>query len=466
MKKVLVEVDNMNNSTIAAISTGLTSSGIGIVRISGDDSLDIIDNIFKSKKKKKLKDCESHTAHYGHIYDGDTIIDEVIVLIMKAPNTYTREDTVEINCHGGLVVMKRLLETVIKYGAKPAEPGEFTKRAFLNGRIDLSKAEAVMDLINSKNNYALSNSLSHLNGRLFDEIKSLREIIITHTAFIESALDDPEHYSLDNYGDKLLIDVEKIEYRVDNMLKTFDNGRIITEGIRTVIVGKPNVGKSSLLNNIIGVDKAIVTNIPGTTRDIIEEQVNLDGISLNFVDTAGIRKTEDIVEKIGVDKSISNVDNSDLVLYVVDSSIPLDDNDFDIINLIKDRKVIVLINKTDLKCNIDISYLNNIFDNVLLISAKENIGMDDFRNMIKELFFKGNLSYNDELCISNIRHKVLLESCLESLKLVKKSIFDSMPEDFYSIDLMNAYISLGKIIGESVEEDLVNTIFEKFCMGK
>lgn len=456
----------MSESTIAAISTGLTSSGIGIVRISGNQAFDIINKIFKSPKGKDITKSDSHTAHYGFIYDGDSLIDEVIVLLMKAPHTYTREDTVEINCHGGIIVMKKLLETVIKYGAELAEPGEFTKRAFLNGRIDLSRAEAVMDIINAKNIYSLKNSINHLNGRLYEEIRDIRSIILNNTAFIESALDDPEHYSLDNFVDKLLLDVESIKNRVDKLLKTFDNGRIISEGIRTVIVGKPNVGKSSILNSILGVEKAIVTDIPGTTRDIIEENVILDGISLNFVDTAGIRSTDDIVEKIGVDKSLENVDNSDLVLFVVDSSIPLDKNDFRIIELIKNRKVIVLINKTDLENRVDTSYLTDIFSNIIYVSAKENLGIDKLNDMVKDLFFDGKISFNDEVCISNMRHKMLLESSLDSLNLVIQSINDGMPEDFFSIDLINAYTSLGKIIGESLEEDLVNEIFQKFCMGK
>lgn len=456
----------MSESTIAAISTGLTSSGIGIIRICGDDSFSIINKIFKTKSNKDMNDSESFKAHYGHIVDNGEIIDEVIVLIMKAPHTYTKEDTVEINCHGGIAVMKRVLEVVFKNGAIPAEPGEFTKRAFLNGRIDLSQAEAVMDLINSKNEYAIKNSISHLNGNLYKEIEELRKMIIYHTALIESALDDPEHYSLENYGENLLIDVDNIVNRVDKMLKTFDNGRIISEGIRTVIVGKPNVGKSTLLNNILGIEKAIVTNIPGTTRDILEENVNIDGISLNFVDTAGIRNTDDIVEKIGVERSIDNIDNADLVLFVIDSSVPLDENDKKIISLLENRNVIVLLNKTDLETVANIDLLKESFSNVLSISAKENIGMDEFRDTIKNMFFSGLVSYNDEIMITNERHKYLLDSALESLYLVRDSIIQGMPEDFFSIDLINAYTSLGKIIGEALEEDLVNEIFDKFCMGK
>lgn len=455
----------MSESTIAAISTGLTSSGIGIIRICGDEAFSIINKIFRAKNCKDMNDSESFKAHYGHIVNNEEVIDEVIVLIMKAPHTYTKEDTVEINCHGGIALMKKILDLVLANGASPAEPGEFTKRAFLNGRIDLSQAEAVMDLINSKNDFAMKNSISHLNGRLFKEISELRKMIIYHTAFIESALDDPEHYSLNNYGERLLIDVDNIVNRVDNMLKTFDNGRIISEGIRTVIVGKPNVGKSTLLNNILGVDKAIVTNIPGTTRDILEENVNIDGISLNFVDTAGIRNTDDIVEKIGVERSLDSIDNADLILFVVDSSVPLDENDKQIMSLIQNKKVIVLLNKTDLDSVINREEFSN-FENIISISAKNDVGMDDFRSAIKSMFFSGLVSYNDEIIITNARHKYLLDSTIESLKLVKESIGLGLPEDFFSIDLMNAYTNLGKIIGEAVEEDLVNEIFEKFCMGK
>lgn len=456
----------MTNSTIAAISTGLSPSGIGIVRITGDDAFGVIEKIFKSKSGKNVSDGESHKAYYGHIVDGDKIVDEVLVLVMRAPHTYTKEDTVEINCHGGLTVMKKVLELALKNGAKPAEPGEFTKRAFLNGRIDLSRAEAVMDLINSKNDYALSNSISQLEGNLYNEICEIREVIINNTAYIESALDDPEHYSLDNYGDKLLVDVDNLIFRVDKLLTTFDNGRLITEGIKTVIVGKPNVGKSTLLNNILGTDKAIVTDVPGTTRDIIEENVNLDGISLNIIDTAGIRDTSDIVEKIGVEKSRENIESADLVLYVVDSSRPLDSDDESIINLVKDKKCIVLLNKSDLPSVAEINHIKDIFENVLYISAKENIGIDSFKDLIVKMFFEGSLQYNDEICITNARHKALLDECIDSLRLVKASVLDGMPEDFYTVDLMNAYSSLGSIIGESVEDDLVNTIFSRFCMGK
>ncbi len=456
----------MQDSTIAAISTGLTASGIGIVRISGQDAFTVISKIFKTNKIDDVAKAESHRALYGHIMDNDRIIDEVIVLIMKAPHTYTREDTVEINCHGGVTVMKKILDLVLRSGARLAQPGEFTKRAFLNGRIDLSRAEAVMDLISSKNEYAMKNSIRQLSGDLYNKIKGMRELILGHTAFIEAALDDPEHFPLDNYGDKILPDVDKLISDVDKLLKTFDNGRIITEGIRTVIVGKPNVGKSTLLNILSGSEKAIVTDVPGTTRDYLEEQINLDGITLNLVDTAGIRQTRDTVECIGVERSKDNIESADLIIYMVDSSVPLDENDEDIMSLIAGRKVIVLLNKTDLATDINTDIIKSRFENMLLISAKKNEGIEELKTLIKDMFFEGSLLFNDEVTITNERHKEQFMLTLDSLKLVRKSVTDGVPEDFYSIDLLNAYDSLGYIIGESMDSDLIDEIFGKFCMGK
>lgn len=458
----------MKSDTIAAIATAMTPSGIGIIRISGDDSFELIDKIYKSKSGKKLlSQCDSHTVHYGFIYDGDEKIDEVMVLIMRAPNTYTREDTIEIDCHGGVFVMKRILETVIKYGARPAEPGEFTKRAFLNGRIDLSQAESVIDVINSKNEFALKNSLSQLNGAVLDSIKQIREVLLHEIAFIESALDDPEHISLNSYPQKLLLIVDNQMKSIDKLLKSSDNGRILKEGINTVIVGKPNAGKSSLLNILVGADRAIVTDIAGTTRDVLEEQINLDGITLNLVDTAGIRDTDDIVEKIGVDRAKQYADSADLIIYVIDSSTELDDNDFSIIDILKDKNVIVLLNKSDLSTitteDIVKKYLNKP---VIYISARDRTGIDELESKISEMFLHGQVSFNDEVYITNIRHKNSLTEALNSLKLVVESINNDMPEDFYSIDLMNAYEELGLIIGEAVEDDLMQEIFSKFCMGK
>lgn len=458
----------MKSDTIAAIATAMTPSGIGIIRISGDDSFELIDKIYKSKSGKKLlSQCDSHTVHYGFIYDGDEKIDEVMVLIMRAPNTYTREDTIEIDCHGGVFVMKRILETVIKYGARPAEPGEFTKRAFLNGRIDLSQAESVIDVINSKNEFALKNSLSQLDGAVIDSIKQIREVLLHEIAFIESALDDPEHISLKSYPQKLLLIVDNQMKSIDKLLKSSDNGRILKEGINTVIVGKPNAGKSSLLNILVGADRAIVTDIAGTTRDVLEEQINLDGITLNLVDTAGIRDTDDIVEKIGVDRAKQYADSADLIIYVIDSSTELDDNDFSIIDILKDKNAIVLLNKSDLSTITTEDIVKKYLDKpVINISAKNRTGIDELESKISEMFLHGQVSFNDEVYITNIRHKNSLTEAFNSLKLVVESINNDMPEDFYSIDLMNAYEELGLIIGEAVEDDLMQEIFSKFCMGK
>ena len=458
----------MKSDTIAAVATAMSPSGIGIIRLIGDESLEIIDKIYRSKSnKKKISDCKSHTIHYGYIYDGDEMIDEVMVLLMKAPNTYTKEDTIEIDCHGGVYVMKRILETVIKYGARPAEPGEFTKRAFLNGRIDLTQAESVIDVINSKNSFALKSSLSQLKGSVLTDVKKIRGNILHQIAFIETALDDPEHISLDGYNEELLSVLFKEIKEIQRLLDSSDNGRILKEGINTVILGKPNAGKSSLLNVLVGEERAIVTDIAGTTRDVLEEQINLHGISLNIMDTAGIRNTEDIVEKIGVSKAKEYANKADFIIYVIDSSTALDDSDFEIMEILKDKKAVVLLNKSDLDVVTSKEEVEKHLDKTIIaISAKENTGITELEETIKDMFFHGEVSFNDEVYITNIRQKNSLQDALDSLNLVVQSIEDDMPEDFYSIDLMNAYESLGKMIGESVEDDLVNEIFSKFCMGK
>ena len=458
----------MTSDTIAAIATALTNSGIGIIRVSGNEAFDIVDRIFRPKnKRKKLKEEKTYTVHYGHIQDGDEIIDEVLAIIMRGPHSYTAEDTVEIDCHGGVLVMKKILETVIKYGARMAEPGEFTKRAFLNGRIDLSQAEAVIDVINSKNNYALKSSVSQLSGSMSKKVKELREKLLFEIAFIESALDDPEHISLDGYPEKLKVTVNDMQEELNRAISTFDSGRVLSEGIRTVILGKPNAGKSSLMNVLVGEERAIVTDIAGTTRDTLEENIRLHGISLNIVDTDGIRETEDVVEKIGVDKARANADDADLLIYVVDGSCPLDENDYQIMNLIEGRKSIVLLNKTDLEMVLTPEEIKEkTGKEVVAVSAKEQRGIDLLEEKIKELFLSGEIDFNDEVMITNVRHKTAMSEALKSLSLVKQSIEDQMPEDFYSIDLMNAYEQLGTIIGESLEDDLVNEIFNKFCMGK
>jgi len=459
----------MKNETISAISTAMNEGGIGIIRISGKQAWKIADKVYRSKNEnKKLIQQKSHTIHYGYIMDNEEIIDEVMVMLMKGPHSYTAEDTVEINCHGGIVVMRKILEIVIKNGAYPAEPGEFTKRAFLNGRIDLSQAEAVMDIIQAKNEYALKSSISQLKGSVQKAISELRAGIIYHIAYIESALDDPEHSDLTNYPEELAKCNQEWIDSIQKLIDSNDNGRVITEGIKTVIVGKPNAGKSSFLNTFVGEERAIVTDIEGTTRDILQETMNVNGIFLNLIDTAGIRDTDDIVEKIGVDKAKEYTKNADLIIYIVDSSRKLDENDEEIIKLIADKKVIVLLNKIDLKAVVTKEILKDkIKDSVILpVSAKENIGMESFEKTLKDMFFKGKISFNNQVYITNARHKRALMESLESLKQVQNSLEMQMPEDFYSIDLMSAYERLGFIIGESVEEDLVNEIFSKFCTGK
>lgn len=480
-----VRLNKMKTDTIAAIATAMSNSGIGIIRVSGSEAVHIVNEIYHSKNgRKALSDYETHTIHYGFIYDGEEMIDEVMVSVMLAPKSYTTEDTVEINCHGGVLVMNRILETLLKNGARMAEPGEFTKRAFLNGRIDLSRAEAVMDMIHSKNEYALKASVKQLKGSVSSIIKELREKILYEIAFIESALDDPEHISLDGYYDNLSVKVDALLGSLKKLLDSADNGKLMKEGISTVIVGKPNAGKSSLLNLLVGEEKAIVTDIAGTTRDILEESIRLHGIGLNIIDTAGIRSTEDVVEKIGVEKAKKYAEDADLIIYVVDSSVELDENDEDIISMIFGKKVIILLNKTDLEPVVSEKMLRNKISEkqicreellnkeldssirIIKTSTRENTGIDEFENIIKDMFFRGELESNDEVMITNMRHKEAISDAFQSISMVKQSIEAGMPEDFLSIDLMSAYTSLGYIIGEEVGEDLVNEIFSKFCMGK
>lgn len=453
--------------TIAAIATAMSNSGIGIIRISGEESFSIIERIFKKKSGTKFETDKSHKVHYGYIFDGDQMIDEVLVLVMKGPHSYTAEDTVEIDCHGGILMMKKILETVIKYGARLAEPGEFTKRAFLNGRIDLSQAEAVMDVIYAKNDYALKSSVSQLNGGISRRIRALREKIIYEIAFIESALDDPEHISLDGYGLRLKETLKLMMGELETLIASSDNGKVMTEGIRTVIMGKPNVGKSSLLNLLVGEERAIVTDVAGTTRDTLEEHIFLHGVSLNVVDTAGIRDTDDAVEQIGVSKARDAAKDADLIIYVVDGSVPLDENDREIIRIVRERKAVVLLNKSDLEQIVEKQQLENLTGHsVISISAKEETGIEELEKEILSMFYAGNIDFNDQVYVTNVRHKTALMDSLESLRLVDKAIEDGVPEDFYSIDLMNAYEQLGSIVGEAVKDDLINEIFSKFCMGK
>lgn len=454
--------------TIAAITTGMSNAGVGIIRISGDRACEITDRVFRAEnKKKKASNMKSYTAAFGKIYDGDDLLDESILLVMKAPHTYTCEDVCELQCHGGIVVLRKILDLVIRNGARAAEPGEFTKRAFLGGRIDMSQAESVMSLINAKNDFAVRTSVDQLQGRLRNTIVDMREKILYNVAFIESALDDPEHYSLEGFPDKLRVIIDDILGQVEGLLNTFDNGKVLSEGINTVIVGKPNAGKSSLLNMFLGEDRAIVTDMAGTTRDTLSETVNVRGITLNIIDTAGIRETDDIVEKIGVDKALESVDKADLVLYVVDGSVDLDENDQRIIEKIRDKNVIVIINKSDLEIKIDRDAICRYIDaEVIQLSAMTGDGSEELYDMLNKMFFEGSLSYNDQLYITNARHKNELVCTKNALEKVIESIDMGMEEDFFSIDMMDAYEHLGLIIGETARDDLADKIFKDFCMGK
>ena len=475
------------SDTIAAIASGMTASGIGIVRISGPEAFSLLTRVFRPAKDADVCSYPSNTIHYGHIVKGQETIDECLVMIMRGPRTYTTEDTVEIDCHGGPYVMRQVLNAVLDAGARLAEPGEFTKRAFLGGRIDLSEAEAVIDVISSKSRDALKSSLSQLGGSVRREITHLRETIMDELAFIEAALDDPEHYELDHYGTTLQDHLSPAFERLQKLAATYSEGRLVREGILTVILGKPNAGKSSLLNLLCGTDRAIVTEIEGTTRDILEETVSLGGLTLRIRDTAGIRNARDRVEEIGVGKAKENAADADLILAVFDSSREPDENDLEILSLIRDKNAIVLLNKSDLPSVLTTDRLkdllkgslqnenseydqadfeNNDIPSVLTISARSGEGLDALEQTIRKMFFSGQLSFNEEVMITNARQKAACDSALHSLEMVFETIRAGLPEDLYAVDLMDAYRSLGEIIGEEVEDDLVNTIFAKFCMGK
>lgn len=457
----------MITDTICALATAAAESGIGIIRMSGSQAVEIASAFVKTAHGNKLDISESHKIRYGFVYDEGKILDEVLVMTMRAPKSYTGEDTVEIDCHGGVLMMRRILETAIRHGARLAEPGEFTKRAFLNGRIDLSEAEAVGDIITSKNDYALKASVSQLRGSVSEKIRKYRAVILEDDAFIEAALDDPEHISLDGFAVELRKHTEEILQGIEHLITTAEDGKIIREGIKTVIVGKPNAGKSSLLNVLVGEERAIVTDIAGTTRDTLEENINLSGVSLSIVDTAGIRDTSDKVEKIGVERALKAAEHADLIIYVVDASVPLDASDEQIIRFIQGRKCIVLMNKSDLKSLVSGEELEKKTGScVLSVSAKNQSGIEELEKTIREMFFRNELRFNDEVIITSERHKALLIAAREALKQVLISVENRMPEDFFTIDLMQAYEQLGYILGEEVSEDLVNEIFSKFCMGK
>ncbi len=469
----------MHTETIAAIATALSNAGIGIIRVSGPEAVSVVDSIFYNKSgRRNLAQKRSHTVSHGYIVVPDSeknwqenILDEVMVVLMRAPHSYTMEDTVEINCHGGVLLLQKVLQLVIRSGARLAQPGEFTKRAFLNGRLDLSQAEAVMDVIHSQSDMSLLSSMEQLTGKLAAVIRNLREDILHEIAFIESALDDPEHISLDGYGRKLYDRCNYFIDQIEKLIASAEDGRLIREGIRTVILGRPNAGKSSLLNAFLGEERAIVTQMPGTTRDILQETVRFKGMTLHMVDTAGIRDAEDIVEQIGVDKARQYADKADLILFVVDGSEIPDQREREIISLIEKKHVIVVVNKTDLPAIVTDEQIKALFPGkedlrIVRISASEGTGMDQLQEQMEELFFSGGIKENREIVITNMRHKEALENACRSLVLVRQSIEAQMPEDFFSIDLMAAYTSLGMIVGEQVGDDLVEEIFSKFCMGK
>ena len=444
------------NDTIVAIATALSPSGIGIIRLSGEDAVKVADAIFEKPNHEKLADQPTHTIHYGHIVEhsenGETVtVDEVMVLLMRAPHSFTKEDVVEIDCHGGIYLLKRVLMLAIHAGARLAEPGEFTKRAFLNGRIDLSEAEAVMDLISSGNENARKNSMGQLSGRLSENIVSLREKILYEIAFIEAAIDDPEHY-----------DTLDLKSRLSK--------------VTDEISAKPNVGKSSFLNLLLGEERAIVTSVAGTTRDTLEENISLDGVSLHLIDTAGIHETTDVVESIGVQKAKDSLENAELVIFVLDSSDALSEDDRYLVPLLKEKNVIAILNKSDLSSDhpaISEEDIRRMFEEyspkhlqILPFSAKTAEGLNELTDYIKEIFFEGKINTDEEIYLTSLRHKNLVEDAILAMDKVKDSLENDMPEDFYSIDLMQAYSSLGAIIGEEVDDDLVDEIFSKFCMGK
>ena len=468
----------MEEKTIVGIASA-AGGGIGIIRVSGSESMKIVDSIFHPGKfnneenealidKSYLQQQKSHTIHYGFIIDGNNeVVDEVMVSVMKAPATYTREDVVEINCHGGNYILQRVMQLLLEKGAFLAEPGEFTKRAFLNGRIDLSQAEAVMKMISSKNEFALQSAVKQLEGSVSKYIQQIREQILYEMGRIESALDDPEHYDLTGYSDELFDKTEQQIVSLQRLLDRFENGRMKSEGINTVIVGKPNAGKSSLMNILLDEDRAIVTDIAGTTRDALQESVRLGGLMLNLIDTAGIHNTEDTVEKIGVDRAKQYIEQADFILFVVDGSEEWSDEDEQILPLIAQKKGIILLNKADLKVKLSELFLKDKLSwDTIAFSNETKQGLQQLEQYITDKFERGDLQFNDQICLTSIRHKNAVMQAVNALHRVEQSIKDGMPEDFFTIDLMEAYQQLGLINGDTATEDLVNKIFEEFCMGK
>ena len=461
--------DILNTDTIAAISTGYSSGGIAVIRISGNEAFAVSDRIFRGKDSP-LSSCASHTLHYGHIVDPSdgSNVDEVLVSVFKAPRTYTREDVVEISCHGGMFVARKILSLLFEF-VRPAEPGEFTKRAFLNGRIDLSEANAVADIISSDNDNYLKNAEQQLSGVLSKKVEDFRSKIVYEAAFIESAVDDPENYSLDGYPEELSKKLDELIEGLSSLSETFNEGRIMKEGVETLIIGKPNVGKSSILNCLSRNESAIVTDIPGTTRDLITEKIRLSGFTLNLIDSAGVHEAGDRVEAIGVERTLSKIEEAELIIFAVDSSEELDENDCRIIDEIKGRNVIILLNKSDKPCRLSEKSREKLADlskYVLQFSAKNGDGIDSLGDAISDIFFSGKGAAGKEIIITDERQKAECDNAVKSLLLVKRSIEDGLSEDFFTQDLMDAYDALGRIIGKGISEDLVEEIFSKFCMGK
>ncbi len=454
--------------TIAAISTAIGESGIGIVRLTGDNSIEIASKVFKGVKTDDIRDVENRKLTYGHIIDHDIIIDEVLIAFMKAPYTYTRENMVEVYCHGGIISVQKVLELLLRTGARLADRGEFTKRAFLNGRLDLSQAEAVIDIIKSKTDKSFQVSLNQLEGSLSNKIKDIRNILLSMIAHIEVSIDFPDEdvevSSIRELEDNAL----EVEEEIASLLSTSERGKILRDGLNTVILGKPNVGKSSLLNAVLRENRAIVTDIPGTTRDIIEEYINIDGIPLKIVDTAGIRDTDDLVEQIGVDRAKKSVEEADLIIAIFDISRELSNEDHQIIDLIKDKKTIVLLNKTDLPNVYDEAYFKNYLKDVEIIttSITSGLGIDNLEKSIRNMFYKGEVEINSDVVINNVRHKNQLDKALINIRSVIEDIKDNVPIDCLEVDLKNCWENLGEISGDTIGEDILDRIFSEFCIGK
>ncbi|WP_290459826.1 tRNA uridine-5-carboxymethylaminomethyl(34) synthesis GTPase MnmE [Romboutsia ilealis] len=456
------------DDTIAAIATAPGEGGIGIVRISGEKSLEVAQSIFKSKSGKMIKDYNTRTLIYGKIVDGEKVIDEVLVAYMKGPNSYTAEDVIEINCHGGFISVKKILELILSKGVRIADAGEFTKRAFLNGRIDLSQAEAIIDVIKSKTDMAHEVAQNQLEGSLAKKIKDLRMNVTEVLAHLEVSIDfaeeDVEEITYQTLEEK----AHELRNEIKKLYDTAESGKILRDGLKTVIVGKPNVGKSSLLNSILGENRAIVTDIAGTTRDVIEEFVNIKGIPLKIVDTAGIRETEDIVEKIGVEKSRESFSTADLVIMVLDASRKLSEEDMEILESIKNKKTIVLLNKVDLEAQIELEKIKEFVssDDIIEISALKNQGIEKLQDKIESMVYQGSVKNSSNLMITNSRHKDALFKAYESINDAISAIEQRMPYDFIEVDFKNIWDYLGYINGDTVREDLLDTIFANFCIGK